>query len=95
MFAEHSDDPAVIELVERMASAVTTEVNILDPDCVLLGGGVLNMKGFPRGLFEDFIRRQTRKPFPLNDLKLIYTEDEPDKSVVGGAIYARRKLAGR
>ena len=95
MFAEHSDDPAVIELVERMASAVTTEVNILDPDCVLLGGGVLNMKGFPRGLFEDFIRRQTRKPFPLNDLKLIYTEDEPYKSVVGGAIYARRKLAGR
>lgn len=95
MFAFHSEDPAIVELVERMASAVTTEVNILDPDCVLLGGGVLTMKGFPRDLFEEYIRSQTRKPFPLNDLKLLYTEDEPDKSVIGGAIYARRKLAGR
>ena len=78
-----------------MAVAVATEVNILDPDQVLLGGGVLSMKDFPRALLEERIQAHTRKPLPWRELKLLYTDDEPEKSVIGGAIYARRKLTGR
>ena len=74
------------------AAAVATEINILDPDQVLLGGGVLSMKDFPRARLEQKIREHTRKPLPWQELELIYTGDEPDKSVIGGAVYARRKL---
>ena len=84
-----------MDFVDGMAAAVATEVNILDPDQILLGGGVLNMKDFPRALLDKKIREHTRKPLPWRELPLIYTEDEADKSVLGGAIYARRKLNGR
>ena len=94
MFSLHGQDQALLDFVDGMAIAVTTEVNILDPDQILLGGGVLNMKAFPRDLLDEKIRQHTRKPLPWQELHLIYTEDEADKSVVGGAIYARRKLNG-
>ena len=94
MFSLHGQDQALLDFVDGMAIAVTTEVNILDPDQILLGGGVLNMKAFPRDLLDEKIRAHTRKPLPWQKLNLIYTEDEADKSVVGGAIYARRKLNG-
>ena len=94
MFSLHGRDQALLDFVDGMAIAVTTEVNILDPDQILLGGGVLNMKDFPRALLDKKIREHTRKPLPWEELHLIYTEDEADKSVVGGAIYARRKLNG-
>ncbi|MCR5137151.1 MAG: allose kinase [Oscillospiraceae bacterium] len=92
MFSRHGRDQALLALLDGMAIAVATEINILDPDQVLLGGGVLSMNGFPRPLLEEKIREHTRKPLPWRELELIFTEDEADKSVIGGAIYARGKL---
>ena len=94
LFSRHGDSAELRDVIDGMAVAVATEVNILDPDQVLLGGGVLSMKDFPRALLEERIQAHTRKPLPWRELKLIYTEDEPEKSVLGGAIYARRKLSG-
>lgn len=93
MFTRHGGDELLLAFVDRMAVAVATEINILDPDRILLGGGVLSMKDFPRRTLDRRIRARTRKPLPWKELELIYTEDEPDKSVIGGAIYARRKLS--
>ena len=92
MFLRHGQERALVELIDGMAMAAATEINILDPDQVLLGGGVLNMQGFPREILDQKIREHTRKPLPCRELNLIYTDDEPEKSVVGGAIYACRKL---
>ena len=75
-----------------MSVAVATEINILDPDYVLVGGGVMKMADFPMTYFEECIRKRVRKPLPLNELNLIFTEDEKDKSVVGGTLYAAKKL---
>ena len=92
MFTEHGKDPDLLDIVRGMAYAVATEVNILDPDYLLLGGGVLSMKEFPRQTLEEMIREHARKPWPCDDLVIRYTEDDPDKSVIGGAVFARRKL---
>ncbi len=92
MFLRHGGDRPLLEVVEGMAFAVATEVNILDPDHLLLGGGVINMDGFPRQTLEQLIREHTRKPLPCDDFTLQYSEDDPDKSVIGGAVYAGRKL---
>ena len=94
MFLSHGGDEALLEVIDGMASGVATEVNILDPDHLVLGGGVLNMKGFPRQTLEQLIRKHTRKPLPCDDLAIQYSEDDPDKSVIGGAIYAGLKLGG-
>ena len=41
LFSRHGDKAELREVIDGMAVAVATEVNILDPDQVLLGGGVL------------------------------------------------------
>ena len=95
MFAAQGGREDLLEIVNGMAIAVATEINILDPDQVLIGGGVLNMKGFPLKELDQMIRARTRKPLPCKDLHVIYVEDEPDKSVFGGAVYVRHALKKR
>lgn len=92
MFALHADEEPLQGFVDTMAIAVVTEVNLFDPSRMLLGGGVLNMKGFPMEYFGERIAARVRKPLPLNDLRILYTEDESDKCVRGAAVYARRRL---
>ena len=93
MFAKYGEEQILRDLIDGMAVAAAAEVNILDPDQLVLGGGVLNMEGFPRELFDARMYAHVRKPLPWKELKPVYTEDEPDKSVLGGAVYARRKLS--
>lgn len=89
LFTEHGNEEALREFVDRMAAVVAAEINILDPDHMLIGGGVTNMADFPRDQLQERIVARTRKPYPAQDLHIIYAEDEPDKSVAGAAVYAK------
>lgn len=91
LFAEHGGEPLLRQFVDRMAMAVATEVNILDPDYVLLGGGVPNMDRFPRELLLERILFHTRKPSPAQKLKVIFTGDDEAKCVIGAARYAEAR----
>lgn len=92
IFTVHREEPLLRQFVDRMAQAVATEVNILDPDCVLIGGGVPEMKDFPKEYLKDRILFHTRKPYPAENLQMIFTRDAEDKSVIGAAVYARSML---
>lgn len=91
LFSRHGDNPKLLRFVDRMAITVATEINILNPNQILIGGGVPAMKGFPKELLMERIRLHARKPYPANDLNVIYTEDSSEKCVIGAAIYARTK----
>lgn len=91
IFIRHGDDPLLRQFVDRMAMAVATEINILNPHCILIGGGILAMPGFPKAHLLEQIRFHTRKPYPVNDLCVIFTEDEASKCVIGAAMYARSR----
>ena len=69
-----------------MAVAVATEVNILDPEYVVLGGGVLQMDGFPLEYFEQKIRAYTRKPYPEENLRLVYSRPNQENGIIGAGI---------
>ena len=92
LFALHGDEAPLLQFIDRMAECVATEINILDPDFVLLGGGVPAMKGFPRDALTARIRAHTRKPRPAENLSILYVGDEDEKGVVGAALYARQQL---
>lgn len=91
IFTKHGQHELLLQFVDRMAMAVTTEINILNPDCVLIGGGVPQMKDFPKEYLAERIWQRTRKPYPAEDLYLIFAEDAEDKSVIGAAEYARQR----
>lgn len=92
VFINHQDDPLIIEFIDRMAMAISTSLNILDPDCLLLGGAIINMDNFPKDLLLEKIKDHTRKPEPLNSLNYIFVPDEKDKGVIGAYYYALSKL---
>ena len=88
LFAEHGGEPLMRQFVDRMSMAVATEINILDPDYVLIGGGVPNMDGFPRKLLLERVLFHTRTPSPAQNLEIIFTGDGEAKCVIGAARYA-------
>ena len=92
LFSAHGSEAELTQFVDRMAMAVATEINILDPDHVLIGGGVPAMKDFPTGLLHERILTHVRKPFPAQELEILYTSDIEEKGVVGAAWYANSKL---
>lgn len=94
IFTVHGKEPLLLRFVERMAQTVATEMNILDPEYMIIGGGVPNMKDFPKDYFLEMIHKYVRKPFPEQNLSLIFAEDSEEKSVAGAALYAR-KLKGK
>lgn len=88
IFAEHENDSDVQKFVARLSACAVTEINILDPDYVIIGGGVVNMKNFPRETLHREIIAGTRKPYPAENLRIIYADDEPEKCVAGAGYYA-------
>ena len=92
LFLKHENNFLINEFIDRMSIAVSTEINILDPDYVLVGGGVLNMKNFPKNLLREKIILHSRKPLPAENLNLILTDDEPEKCISGAALYAKKNL---
>lgn len=92
LFVNHGSEEVLQRFIDRMAITVATEINILDPDHVLIGGGVPAMEGFPRETLTRRIFTHTRKPYPAEKLEIIYTDDEPEKSVIGAALYAKERM---
>lgn len=92
IYVHHADTPQVREQVEAMAVVAATEVNILDPDYVVLGGGLLQMTAFPLAYFEERIRAHVRKPYPLENLRLLYARPNQENGVIGAGLYGWKCL---
>lgn len=92
IYQRHGDSDSVRQQIEVMAAAVATEVNILDPDYVVLGGGLLQMEGFPMDYFRERIFFHTRKPYPLNNLKLLLARPNQENGIIGAGLRGWEQL---
>jgi allose kinase len=88
IFNLHINDQLVLDFLEACAIPVATEINIFDPDLVLIGGGVAEMAGFPRNLLEKLIIEYVRKPFPAENIKMEFVAAGKNAGVIGAAFYA-------
>ncbi|MBC5581898.1 allose kinase [Anaerofilum sp. BX8] len=96
MFLKHYPTCGFLrDFIDYLSIPVATEINIFDPDYVILGGGVLAMPGFPTGDFENSIRRHVRKPAPEKELEIVYASDDIYNGVRGAGIYGFKKLMAR
>ena len=89
-FAELADAPEVIEVLEAMAIAVAAEANIIDPDEMIIGGGLPLMEGFDRDAFAKRVYTHLRKPYPAETLELRYSQQGQLSGLIGGAIRLSR-----
>ena len=95
VFTQKSEDPVVLGYIDNIAIAVAAEINILNPELVVLGGGVLAMRDFPRKILEERIIARARKPYPAETLQFLYSEEADENGVIGGGIYAHNMLKAR
>ncbi len=87
LLQNHKDHPAIVAFLDYVAIAIATEINILDPDCILMGGGVLNIPSFPYEALLDRIRYRTRKPTPANNLHFIRADSDVQCGSRGAGLY--------
>ena len=92
VFAEHANTPVLREFVRCMAVPVATEVNVLDPAAVVLGGGIVAMEGFPREALFAEILAHTRKPYPAANLDIRFTDGAVENGIIGAALEGARRL---
>jgi allose kinase len=62
IFLQLGDHPILQDYLSMMAYPIAMEASILDPDFVVLGGGILAMQDFPRRRLEEEIIRQSYIP---------------------------------
>ncbi len=92
VFEKHGSDKQIEAFIEALSLPVATEINLLDPDYVIIGGGIPAMQGFPKALFEEKMMEHVRKPYPAENLRLIYARECPLAGPLGGAAYAFDRL---
>jgi len=92
LFRYHAQSVQLNRFVDHMAIPVATEVNIIDPDYVILGGGILQMNGFPYEAFLERIKERIRAPYPRANIAILRAHQEQNNGVVGAGIYAHRTL---
>jgi fructokinase len=82
-----SDEPAaraaVARLIDRMARGLATVVNILDPDVIVLGGGLSNIDA----LYRELPPLVERYGFTLGGPPCIAKNRHGDSSGVRGAAW--------
>ena len=88
VFVRHPSDPIIKKFVSDLAVPIATQINILDPDCCIIGGGVMDMAGFPKEILTDSIRFYARKPYPEQNLSILFTKHDHKSGVFGSGDFA-------
>ncbi|MDR1143197.1 MAG: allose kinase [Spirochaetaceae bacterium] len=91
IFIRHGEDPLIETFFTCAAMTIAAEITILDPEMVVLGGGVIMQKGFPREKLERAIKHFTRKPYPSANLEFVYSEESRQNGVTGAGIFGFQK----
>lgn len=92
IFIEEKDDLEVDLFVRNMAKVIATEENLFDPDYILLGGGLPMMSGFPKERLEKYAHEFTRKPYPEQNMEIVYSKMDQKNGVLGACLYGKKRL---
>jgi allose kinase len=95
VFTKYSKSEHIAKFIDALAIPIATEINIFDPHLVMIGGGVVGMKDFPKCQLENAILRYCRKPFPANGLVVEYAEDTNAAGVLGAATNLYQNYIGK
>ena len=95
VFKLHGNEPILKAFVHNLAVPIATEINILDPDVCIIGGGVIDMECFPKEILFDAVHFYARKPYPEKSLRLLFTRHDQKSGVFGSGIFAQKQIMKR
>ncbi|MBN3134631.1 MULTISPECIES: allose kinase [Pectobacterium] len=94
LFTRWGTHPDLQAFIDRLAKVVAMEMNIFDPDYLVLGGGVLSMVDFPHAALRDGIWQHLRPPMTREKLNMVFSE-ATDYTGCRGACLAAERQFGR
>ena len=94
IFLEHGNTKIIKKYIDTLAIPIATEINILDPDYIIIAGGVTIMKEFPIGELKKSIYEKARKPYPAEDMNIIVSNHDQKSGILGAAYYIRNYKKG-
>jgi allose kinase len=94
IFERHGETAVIRGFLEWLAIAPAVEINILDPDEVVIGGGITRMNAFPREVFRRLILEHVRRPVPFDGVSINFSSADEYAGILGGATLAAAMLRG-
>ena len=80
------------EYINTLGIVLASAVNLIDPELLILGGGVVSTKDFPRSEVEDSVRFHAMKPQPSQGLEILWPALSDFTGVIGAGLYALQNL---
>jgi len=91
LFLCDSGHELIPEYLDGLSIVIAIEISLLNPDYVLLCGRRAANGGSSCSYIEECILCHTRKPFPVEGLKLCYSHKAQENGVIDAAIRAFRE----
>ena len=88
LFVRHPVNGPIEKYMSGLAQVISQEMIILDPDRVVLGGGVVHMQGFPIDQLVSMVGRHLRSPEVAQSIQWLVAPDAQHAGVIGAGIYA-------
>lgn len=92
LFTHHGGHPDLQQFITRLAKVIASEMNILDPQYLILGGGVLSMADFPLAALRNQIERHLRPPVTRSGLNIIVSHATDQTGCRGACLAAARQF---
>lgn len=92
LFTLHGDHPELQRFITRLAKIIATEMNILDPQYLILGGGVMAMSDFPLALLRNQITHYLRPPVTRSELQIVISHATDQTGCRGACLAAARRF---
>ena len=92
LFAGNEKSKPVMSFLSGLSMVISQEMIILDPDRVVLGGGVVHMQGFPVDNLIHMVANHLRSPEISNDIQWYVAPDAQHAGVLGAGMYAFDQL---
>lgn len=69
--------------VTYQAFLIASVITITEPDCVLIGGGIPTMPGYPHSTLEYTVHKHLQKPFPADTVELRWATHQQTAPLFG------------
>ncbi|AZO93756.1 allose kinase [Halocella sp. SP3-1] len=86
-FIDMKGKSEVEEFLDNLAIGIVTSVNLLDPELIIIDGGVIRMKGFPLKYLKELIKQRLRSNIMIDNLEIIDSNIGKYGGCLGAGVY--------
>ncbi len=90
-FSQEVNNNFIEQFIDSAAKAMAAAINLFDPDIILLGGGVMDMTGFPHSALRKKLDTHIRKPLPFDEITCLKATSSSFNGATGAALQAIRR----